>query len=269
MLPSLLALAAAFAAGPPTSASGGPWAGGLRHDYLSGNTFASSAVLHEVIGDTDGKWISLYTAQERLTPWYRGHGFLDVSAFVFFGNFGTSIVAINEGTRYKVAGRPRVTGDDIVPVAELEALITLKEGAFYDQKAVDRDRERIRVHLGHAGRDVYVREEIARVEGKPGLAEVNYHVGEGPIACLRQFVHRSGEGHGLRRPPAPNPYRTIRVDVRQGAATAGSLRFGLGFNSDAGFTGSVVLNERGLDLETFGIRLLEDCLFCPDASSRR
>jgi hypothetical protein len=39
----------------------------------------------------------------------------------------------------------------------------------------------------------------------------------------------------------PTAFKTIRVDVTE--TSTGSLMFGLGVNSDAGFTGSIVLNE--------------------------
>lgn len=43
-----------------------------------------------------------------------------------------------------------------------------------------------------------------------------------------------------------NPYKDILVSVQE--ASTGSLMFGVGVNSDAGLTGSIVLNERNFDL---------------------
>jgi outer membrane protein assembly factor BamA len=43
-----------------------------------------------------------------------------------------------------------------------------------------------------------------------------------------------------------SPFKDVIVNVRE--TSTGSLMFGLGVNSDAGFTGSIVLNERNFDL---------------------
>jgi outer membrane protein assembly complex protein YaeT len=44
----------------------------------------------------------------------------------------------------------------------------------------------------------------------------------------------------------PTEFKTVRVDVQE--TSTGSLMFGVGVNSDAGFTGSIVLNERNFDV---------------------
>lgn len=50
-------------------------------------------------------------------------------------------------------------------------------------------------------------------------------------------------------PDSDNPVKDILVNVQE--TQTGSLLFGLGFNSDAGFTGSIVLNERNFDITRF------------------
>lgn len=47
-------------------------------------------------------------------------------------------------------------------------------------------------------------------------------------------------------PDPDNPYKDVLVTVQE--TQTGSLLFGLGVNSDAGFTGSIVLNERNFDI---------------------
>jgi outer membrane protein insertion porin family len=47
-------------------------------------------------------------------------------------------------------------------------------------------------------------------------------------------------------PDGPNPVKDILINVNE--TRTGSLMFGLGVNSDAGLTGSVVLNERNFDI---------------------
>ena len=47
-------------------------------------------------------------------------------------------------------------------------------------------------------------------------------------------------------PDSDSPYKDVLVNVQE--TRTGSLLFGVGFNSDAGATGSIVLNERNFDL---------------------
>jgi len=47
-------------------------------------------------------------------------------------------------------------------------------------------------------------------------------------------------------PESPSPYKDILVNVQE--ANTGSLMFGVGVNSNAGLTGSIVLNERNFDI---------------------
>jgi outer membrane protein assembly complex protein YaeT len=47
-------------------------------------------------------------------------------------------------------------------------------------------------------------------------------------------------------PDGPNPFKDVLVNVEE--TRTGSLMFGVGVNSDAGLTGSIVLNERNFDI---------------------
>ncbi|MBI1918229.1 MAG: outer membrane protein assembly factor BamA [Planctomycetes bacterium] len=58
-------------------------------------------------------------------------------------------------------------------------------------------------------------------------------------------------------PESDSPYKDILINVQE--TRTGSLLFGVGFNSDAGATGSIVLNERNFDLFRFP-RNLDDLL---------
>src|SRR5205823_14966077 len=50
----------------------------------------------------------------------------------------------------------------------------------------------------------------------------------------------------VRHADSDTPFKTIDVNVQE--TRTGSLLFGVGVNSDAGLTGSIVLNERNFDI---------------------
>jgi outer membrane protein assembly complex protein YaeT len=71
---------------------------------------------------------------------------------------------------------------------------------------------------------------------KLGIFEVNPETGVRPQVTVLD-------------PDSDSPYKDILINVQE--TRTGSLMFGIGFNSDAGATGSIVLNERNFDLFRF------------------
>jgi outer membrane protein insertion porin family len=91
--------------------------------------------------------------------------------------------------------------------------------------------------------------QVPLYPGQP-LSYPNLKQAEANLARLGIF--ESNPAAGVRPtvnvldPESDSPYKDILINVQE--ARTGSLLFGVGFNSNAGATGSVVLNERNFDI---------------------
>ncbi len=265
----------------------------LRQRINSSAVIGSRIGLNTSIGGTFNPALVEHDASE-LLKYYRSFGYHDVriSRELNYATDGRTVGVtfhISEGVRYKVLGKPQVSGYRSGPVEALETLTSLKANEYYDQRTIESDKVRIRNYVGYTGRDTRVVDEHTLVAEKPGFVRVNYQVLEEQPARVGQILiignDRTQQNVILRQLPLypgqiltypdlkqaeanlarlgifggmpsvtvlPDPFnpdsqfKTIRVDVEE--TSTGSLMFGLGVNSDAGFTGSVVLNERNFDL---------------------
>jgi outer membrane protein assembly factor BamA len=271
----------------------------LRQRINSGAMVGSRIGLHTNIGGTFNPALVEHDASE-LLKYYRSFGYHDVriSRELTYAPDGRTVAVtfhISEGVRYKVLGKPQVHGYRSGPTEALEALTTLKANEYYDQRAVESDKLRIRNYVGYTGRETRVADEHTLVPEKPGFVRVSYQVAEEQPARVGQVIiygnDRTQQNVILRQLPLypgqiltypdlkqaesnlarlgifemspdgsvrptvtvrndpfnpDSPFKTVEVNVNE--TSTGSLMFGLGVNSDAGFTGSVVLNERNFDL---------------------
>lgn len=190
---------------------------------------------------------------------------------------------VQEGPRYKVA-KVQVDGAKVYDEKQILSLSDMKENEYFDKGVVTADIKRIRDFYGYSGRQVGIREEM--IETKPGEVLVRYQVEEREPArvgrvivsgnevtrdnvILRQVplypgqilsypdmlraeenLARTGLFDDEQRPQVTvlNPddkFQDILVKVKE--KPTGRLMFGAGVNSDAGVTGSVVLNEQNFD----------------------
>ncbi|MBY0229362.1 MAG: BamA/TamA family outer membrane protein [Gemmataceae bacterium] len=277
---------------------------------FTGNTFVSSAVLRQRINSgamflrlpLGGVYNPALLEHDTnvLLRYFREFGYLDakVSREVRPNPESQTVAVVfhlREGTRYRVAERPKVHGARSVPVESLEVLTKQKAGDFYDQHKIDGDTARINDAIGYRGRQSKTFADPVLIPDRPGFVRVNYQVEEqGPArvgriiiignertdqrVILRQLPLYPGQTlsfpelrqaernlarlnifeaspDGAVRPTVTvqndplnpdSPWKNIIVNVNE--TSTGSLMFGLGVNSDAGFTGSIVLNERNFDL---------------------
>ncbi|MBY0523453.1 MAG: outer membrane protein assembly factor BamA [Gemmataceae bacterium] len=103
------------------------------------------------------------------------------------------------------------------------------------------------------GNDVTRQNVILRqVPLYPGQVLTYPDIRRGEANLSRLNIFEANAGKGIRPtievldPESENPVKDVLVSVEE--ARTGSLMFGLGVNSDAGLTGSIVLNERNFDI---------------------
>lgn len=235
---------------------------------------------------------------EKLTKYYRSFGFHDVTIarelkWDLDSKKVVIIYHVHEGHRYMVKERPVVVGKHPFPQEELERMVYVRGGEFYDQGEISQDIQLIKDYIGRTGREARVTEKVI-FTGR-GECQVAYDVnvrGQSRVGdiiivgntvtrqnvILRQLplfpgqilsfpALRESERNLARlgifemnpatgqRPKVSvldrgdSEFKDILVEVDE--TRTGSLLFGVGFNSDAGATGSIVLNERNFDITNF------------------
>ncbi|QVL32800.1 outer membrane protein assembly factor BamA [Telmatocola sphagniphila] len=193
---------------------------------------------------------------------------------------------VEEGVRYKV-GRVQIEGVKAYDQAKIESLADLKPNENYSKGVVTADIKRIENYYGYGGRPAivqevpnetqpgvvevrYVVEEKEPVRVKEVLIRGNEvtrdNVIRRQIPILpgqilsypdilkgEQNLARLGIFDDEQKPKitvldsetGPPGFKDILVDVKE--KPTGRLMFGAGVNSDAGITGSIVLNEQNFD----------------------
>jgi outer membrane protein assembly complex protein YaeT len=284
----------------------------VRSIDFEGNTFVSGAVLnthvktsHEflrLLGGTLNLMMVEYDVEE-LEKYYKAFGYHDVKVSRELrwvdSNHVDLVFHINEGARYRVAGRPQVDGaGKQLPAEVVSAIPRLAPGEYYDEVKSKTDIRAITDYYGQTGRDVRVKEDVVFNPNTPGVCQVRYEVMERAPAkvgyiyvvgndvtrqnvILRQLPEGLSPGQTLQYPDIRVAERnlarlgifetngetgtrpTVEVLNREGdeeykdllvrvqETKTGSLMFGVGVNSDAGLSGSVVLNEKNFDITRF------------------
>jgi outer membrane protein assembly complex protein YaeT len=285
----------------------------VKDVLFEGNTFVSAGRLytqvkssHEYFGLFGGT-LNLFMVDydvEELEKYYKTFGYHDahVSRELRWepdGKHVDLVFHIQEGARYRVAGRPQVDGaGKQLPAEVVQAIPRLAPGEYYDEKKAQEDIRNITDYYGQTGRDVRVKKEEVFDPNTPGVCQVRYEIVEraptkvGQIyvvgnevtkqnVILRQLPEGLSPGETLQYPDLRVAERnlarlgifeangetgvhpTVEVINREGdeeykdllvrvqETKTGSLMFGVGVNSDAGLTGSVVLNEKNFDILRF------------------
>ncbi|HMP01976.1 MAG TPA: BamA/TamA family outer membrane protein [Gemmatales bacterium] len=98
-------------------------------------------------------------------------------------------------------------------------------------------------------RDNVIRRQLQFFPGQL-LSEPDLRASENNLARLGIFKNEPEQGIAptvtILDPDGPSPFKDVLVEVHEDRT--GSLMFGVGINSDAGATASVVLNERNFDI---------------------
>jgi len=207
--------------------------GAVRSIRFEGNTAFSDRVLRKQMKTRGKTLLALFDKSGRLDEtqlaqdldsvreWYQNHGYIDVEVKDVRKERekGPMIitVVVAEGVKYHV-GRLIISGEKIVTVQGIRALLQMKEGNVYSPKDLRDDAKKIADAYGMGG---YVDLELTP-EGKPsgpGRIDVHYKIEEGS----RSFVQRINivgntrtKDKVLRREVLITPgdvYNTVRVDL--------------------------------------------------------
>jgi outer membrane protein assembly complex protein YaeT len=284
----------------------------VRQIVFEGNSFVEAGRLnaqvktsHEFLrlfGGTLNLPMVEYDVGE-LEKYYKSFGYHDVKVSRELrwvdDNHVDLVFHVNEGARYRVAGRPQVNGaGKQLPAEVIQAIPRLAPGDYYDEAKVKGDISAITSYYGLTGRDVRVKEEAVFNPDTPGVCQVQYTVMERAPAkvgyvyvigndvtrqnvILRQLPEGLSPGQTLQYPDllvaernlarlgifetngetgvrptvevlnreGDEEYKDLLVRVQE--TKTGSLMFGVGVNSDAGLSGSIVLNEKNFDITRF------------------
>jgi outer membrane protein insertion porin family len=123
---------------------------------------------------------------------YRGHGFLDAHIsrqLRWQSDFGSAalIFHIDKGPRYRVAGTPRVITADPSERAELQHVVRVKAGEYFNLDKVYQDIQNLDAHYGSTGRKTRTLDNIV-VTG-PGMCAISYEVEvQSPVRVGRIIV---------------------------------------------------------------------------------
>ncbi len=279
----------------------------IKDIRFTGNQWASDGILKtHIMSSEKFLGISLFSKPynaalvdvdvDKLREYYRSFGFHDVKVgrelvWEKDNENVTLVFHIDEGLRYRLKETPQLDGVKNYDPSEIQRLVDIHAGDYYNQGNIDRDANKIKEYYGYDGRDVRVQDRV--VYTGAGQCALHLEVSERPPArvgqifvvgneitrqnvILRQvplypgqllaypelraaernlsrlnLFETNGET-GVRPtvtvmdPDSDSEFKDILVSVQE--ARTGSLLFGVGVNSDAGLTGSIVLNERNFDL---------------------
>ncbi len=275
----------------------------VRKIRFEGNTSFPSHVLRNEMKTKQKGWFSFFTKSgridntkldedmERVLDYYRNRGFLHVSATdrrepVDDGRVDL-VIAINEGSKYTVAGVGfgKLT---VFQASELVPALTLKAGDGYSAKKMHEDIRTIRSYYGSRGyADAAVSPDIRNVTATS--VNIIYSVSEGrrykvgrvtiegndktqDRVIRRELPMQPGDylnsvemGTTRRRLTNMNYFNDVQVSAAPSAQTGyrdiniivdekktGSISFGLGFSSVDSIVGYVNLEQTNFDIANWG-----------------
>jgi outer membrane protein insertion porin family len=178
----------------------------IRHINLIGNTFPD-----EVITDTwesrEHNWLSWYKRDdqysreklsgdiEKLNSWYLDRGFVDFS----LDSTQVSIspdkrdmfitAGLTQGEMYKIAD-VKVSGDTILPQAEVEKMVIVKPGQIFSRRLLEYTSNAITATLGNIGYAFAQVTPIPDVDKEARTVGINFQVVPGPRVNVRRIIFK-------------------------------------------------------------------------------
>jgi outer membrane protein assembly factor BamA len=161
----------------------------IRDVRFTGNTLASSDVLLAHINTNLGKVQGLVgsffkpkdfdAATNELANYYRGLGYRDVRIArerVYRYDGVTISFQIEEGPRYRILDEPTLVGMPEVPIEELQRMLKIKKGEYFDQDKVNWDVALIESYLGSQSHDARVTAMPIQWTNPTGTMSLHYVV---------------------------------------------------------------------------------------------
>jgi outer membrane protein assembly complex protein YaeT len=235
----------------------------------------------------------------KLEEYYRNNGYqkVNVARELQFSDdfkFVDVVFHIQEGVRFRVQDFT-VEGSKNFPREELQSIVTVKKGEFYNAGTVTKNISYLNDYVSWRGYQTDVKMIPTEVPDAPGMVRMQFLVEDKPQAkvgevfivgnsvtqdrVIRRMLQGIQPGQILRYPElriaekdlarlnifeinpelgirptvqaleSPSEFKDILVKVQE--TRTGSLMLGAGINSDNGFVGSIVLNERNFDIFRF------------------
>jgi outer membrane protein insertion porin family len=274
---------------------------GIRRITFVGNEHFRDGTLREKIRTTESAWYRLFTSDDRYDPdrlnfdkellrkFYLSEGYADFRVLSAVAELAPDrdgfyvTFTISEGDRYKFGKIDVTTRFEGLDVEAAKALVTTREGDWYDADQVERTITAIAEAVGTLGYAfVDVRPNIKR--NKETLTiDVDYDIQEGPRVYVERInitgntrtldkvirrEFRLGEGDAfntakLRRSqqrlqnlgffekvdvsnqPGSAPDKTI-IEVNVVEQSTGEISVGAGYSTSSGILGDISVRERNL-----------------------
>jgi outer membrane protein assembly complex protein YaeT len=174
----------------------------VRQTSFTGNDFATGAQLRTHIETSRAIFFKsfggVYVPQmvdedvHKLEEYYRTNGFLNVHvtrALSFSDDLQYVDIDfhIQEGVRFHVKNA-FVEGTKNLPSEDVKKIVLLKDGEWYNEKVVERDKQNLADYWGWRGYPVNVQPHVTLVPNEPGVVRVQYQVDERPPLTVGRVI---------------------------------------------------------------------------------
>jgi outer membrane protein assembly complex protein YaeT len=175
----------------------------VRQTSFTGNEFATSAQLRTHIETSraiffksfGGVFVPQMVDEDvhKLEEYFRQNGFLNVhvtreSTFSDDLQYVDIVFHIQEGSRFRVKNT-FVEGTKNLPADEVKKVVLLKEGEWYNEKVVEKDKQNLADYWGWRGYPVNVQPHVTLVANEKDVVRVQYQVEEkAPLTVGRIII---------------------------------------------------------------------------------
>ncbi|MDI6738828.1 MAG: POTRA domain-containing protein [Candidatus Edwardsbacteria bacterium] len=218
---------------------------------IRNNVFYSRAEIKSMLGDSAGR--ALMPGLRRVVDAYRSAGFLYATASAAWNaDSAAVVVTVGEGTRFR-AGRPSFNGNAFIAAQYLSSLTGQKAEAYFDQRFLRADLQRISRAYADAGLP-HAAVRLSGLAMSGDTVQFGYEIAEGPlvtIAAVRFKGNATTGDQAAQRLAGLSPGRTFS-GTKAERAEARLLRSGL--FSEAKLIGLAATDEPGRENVLFEVR---------------
>lgn len=174
----------------------------VRSTSFTGNEFASSAQLRTHIDTSRAIFFKSFGGQynpemvqedqHKIEEYYRKNGFLNVyvEREVTFSDdlqYVDITFHIKEGARFHVKTMV-IDGARSLPVEQLQTITQIKQGDWYNEVVIEKDKRALADFFGWRGYPVNVQPNVSLVQDEPGVVRVQYQIEEKPPVRVGRVI---------------------------------------------------------------------------------
>lgn len=223
---------------------------------------------------------------EKLNSWYLDRGYVDFnmdSAQVSISPDKRDMfitASVTEGEQYKVSD-VKVTGDTVLPVADIERLVIVRQGQIFSRRLLEMTSDTITATLGNVGYAFAQVNPIPAIDREKRTVAINFQVVPGPRVNVRRIIFKGNartsdevmrremrqfegawysqaaidrskirlqrlgyfETVEVETPEVPGTNDQVDVVYTVKETTSGSFVFGIGYSQLSGMTTSIQLSQ--------------------------